>query len=117
MIACSPGKLPPARVNCGWFTGEEFKKGSGWACVPVTPVGETMMTETLNSKTPNSTLQYQENARGGNHCPKMEKVVKFAPPYGAIGAVGGVVLGVSGVSGVSLRPLEPRFSLFAVYEK
>lgn len=108
MFSCSSSPLPPPNVNCGWFTGIEFEKGSGWACVPVVPVGDKMLTEVLNSSTPNVTSQYHENARAGNHCPEMVKQVRLAAPYGTIGTTD---------SSLSSTPatIIPRFSKYALY--
>jgi hypothetical protein len=84
---CAP--LPPPRANCGWFTGEAFEAGAGWACVPVVPESGKMLTETLLSANPppGATEQYQQNVRPGNHCQAMPAVRKLKRPYDTLGCV------------------------------
>ena len=100
------GSLPGSAPNCGWFTGKEFRKDAGWACVPVEPTSEYLLTHNLASAKPPpiASLQYHENVRPGNHCQGMPAQRHLAAPYGSVGCVD---------SPLSRVAPNYKFSLFA----
>ena len=83
-------QLPPQRLNGGWFTGEPFRKGAGWATVPVIPEAGHMTSDTLLSANPppGATTQSVGYPRAGNNCQTMPNVMHLESPNNTIACTG-----------------------------
>lgn len=76
-------KFPPFRLNGGWFTGEPFRKGAGWADVPVLPEAGYMISTNLKSADPppGATSQYVGVPRPGNNCETLPNARLLSTPF------------------------------------
>lgn len=106
---CTP--LPPPRLNGGWFTGEPFRKGAGWADVPVRPESGSMMSDTLLSAHPPPGAEAHTPGfpRPGNNCQTMPNVRKLSAPYNTIACSSSFS---SSPDGIAIKRQNDRFAKF-----